>query len=1041
MIGEKVNNRYILHHVINIGGMGVIYRASDLLLRGTPDEFVALKRVLAGTTNKTDASRGRVALAREFHVLATLRHPNIISVLDYGFDNGGMPFYTMELLEDAQTFTAAGKDLSLDEQVQLFIQLLQALAYLHRHHIVHRDIKPANVLVAPNNHLKVLDFGLASLHEQSAANNMVGTLKYMAPELLVHQPSTLTSDLYAAGLLAFEMITSTYPYEEVNTQQLLHDILSKSVDMTPLHMVAHQHGLDEVQRNRFVLIFERLLAKDPRARYTSAYEVIEELCITLNMPLPAENAAIRAGYIESARFVGRDEELRLLEDALAQVIPPLEGEPLRQESGGSMWLIGGEGGIGKSRLLEELRIRALVRGVLVLSGNGDAEVKRPFAWWGDVVRRLIIEVPITDYECALLKYIVPDLPRILDRNIDDIKPDENRGDFYKRLSHLIIDLLRRATQENQRAVVLLLDDLHAADEESFLPLQELQTAIPEFRLLVIGAYRDEDVQSDAWLRLPDANHIQLNRLNLDAITQLTVYMLGETGAQPHVIDLIQRETEGNLFFLVEVIRALAEDAGGLQNIGLITLPEHVLVGSVERLIQRRLDRVPPESRALLRLAAVAGREIDIRLLSHIIMRGDAPTVPVGNLDAWLVMCAEASVLEVRDNVWRFTHDKLREYIIGHLSNDEFRKFHRLIAESLTELYGDSPHYFARLAYHWRKARDYHKEREYAILAGEYAFQHGNARQAIYYLARALQLDAELTTDNAIHTHLLLNLGLSYIQTGDLSRAQGILNRVLQEYRTADDTYGQGKTLLGLGRLYHAFGEYKVALHYLSECLDIMMGLGKKADIAHALVEIGQIQIALDRYESAVRTLLEARSIFQELNNQHGMALALQEIAHVMLEQGALGEARAYFHEAQTFLLQADDYRGVVASDLSLSEIALQDEDAQTALYHIMKALRQALNIGAIPLLLQGIGLYAQWLFQQGDGEQAAELVGMVWHHATTDGDLRTEFAPFIKRLKANLNPTAYMAAFSRGEFRNPQMVARNILSHNNLDTRIENHHS
>ena len=636
---------------------------------------------------------------------------------------------------------------------------------------------------------------------------------------------------------------------------------------------------------------------------------------------------------------------------------------------------------------------------------------------------------------------MPDLPRILDRNIEDVVLDENRGDFHKRLSHLIVDLLRRATHDNQRAVVLLLDDLHAADEASFSPLQELQASIPEFRLLVVGAYRDEDVQGDAWLRLPDAKHIQLKRLNLDAITQLTVHMLGETGAQPHVIDLIQRETEGNLFFLVEVIRALSEDAGGLQNIGLITLPEHILVGGIERLIQRRLDRVPPALRPLLHLAAVAGREIDMRLLSHVVMREDAPTVPAGNLDAWLVMCAEASVLEVRGNVWRFTHDKLRDYIISHLDHDEFKNFHRLIAESLTELYGDLPHYFARLAYHWRKVGDHHKEQHYAILAGEYAFQHGNARQAIYYLSRALQLDAEHATNSTTHTRLLLNLGLSFIQAGDLSRAQGVLNRVLQEYQAAGDIYGQGKALLGLGRLHHAFAEYKVALYYLSECLDMMMGLDEKADIALALVEIGQVQMALSRYESAVRTLLEARSIFQTLNNRHGMALTLQKIAHVMLAQGALGEARAYFHEAQTLLRQADDYHGVASCDLSLSKIALQDKDAQTALYHITKALRLALNIGATPLLLQGVSLYAQWLSQRGDDEQAAELIAMVSHHAAADVDLRIELASFIEQLKTRLTSTAYTAAFSRGQLRNPQIVARNILARNAPNPRMENHHS
>lgn len=103
----------------------------------------------------------RMTITREFKTLASLRHPHIINVLDYGFNEKREPYFTMELLQGAQDFLSAEVE-TIEEKIQLAIQLLQALAYLHRRGVVHRDLKPANALVIHRDQLKLLDFGLAS---------------------------------------------------------------------------------------------------------------------------------------------------------------------------------------------------------------------------------------------------------------------------------------------------------------------------------------------------------------------------------------------------------------------------------------------------------------------------------------------------------------------------------------------------------------------------------------------------------------------------------------------------------------------------------------------------------------------------------------------------------------------------------------------------------------------------------------------------------------------------------------------------------------
>ena len=150
------------------------------------------------------SAEGLSALAEEFRTLTTLRHPNVISVLDYGFDAAGQPFYTMELLVQAEPLLQFAHGRPLKQQLELVIQVLHALTYLHRRGIVHRDLTPSNVLVVsgPEGPLvKVLDFGLAIDAERGNTTSAAGTLLYMAPEIFHGEPASVASDLYAIGAM------------------------------------------------------------------------------------------------------------------------------------------------------------------------------------------------------------------------------------------------------------------------------------------------------------------------------------------------------------------------------------------------------------------------------------------------------------------------------------------------------------------------------------------------------------------------------------------------------------------------------------------------------------------------------------------------------------------------------------------------------------------------------------------------------------------------------------------------------------------------
>ena len=160
--GGLIGSRYEVINELARGTTGAVFRALDRLT----GHVVILKRLRMPASSATEPLTGdaalqeRLALAQEFRLLASLRHPNIISVLDYGFDGNGHPYFSMDQAENALTIIEAGANQPIAVQIELLVQTLRALAYLHRHGIIHRDLKPANIVVT-GGQVKVLDLGLS----------------------------------------------------------------------------------------------------------------------------------------------------------------------------------------------------------------------------------------------------------------------------------------------------------------------------------------------------------------------------------------------------------------------------------------------------------------------------------------------------------------------------------------------------------------------------------------------------------------------------------------------------------------------------------------------------------------------------------------------------------------------------------------------------------------------------------------------------------------------------------------------------------------
>ncbi len=919
MLQELINNRYYLEAELGRGGMGIVYRARDTLLQ----RDVAVKVLWASALG----SQGRARLLREAQAAASLNHPNIINIYDAG-DANNVPYIVMELLDGESLYEHRPQD--LETTLDILRQICDALDHAHARGIIHRDLKPENIIVTSQGVAKLTDFGLSRsvTGRISQEGVIVGTVYYLAPEQALRQDIDHRADLYALGVLMYEMIAGRLPF----TAEEPLGVISQHLNAPVVPPSTYNPNIPPVLE-RLIL---RLLSKAPEDRPNSAAQVRQVLdhlqdAVELFEPPAALSPIDR---LARGKLVGRQEEI-------AQVRELWRGI----QSGAAtqnVLAICGEPGVGKTPLVKEIRSRAQVTGARVLLGECYASGSAPYAPITQVIRQsLPLPEGIPDLVLADLNALVPDLvARPLPVN-PPLSPLSEQQRLFESLFSLF------ATLAERQPLVLIVEDAQWADGSTLAFLRHLarRSRATHLRLAIVLTFRPEDREGNQALKevLFDLTQERL-LMPLDLLPytrEQTRLLLENMFVQPisdEFLDAIFKITEGNLYFIEELCKALIEE-GNLYNDGgqwnLCDLSDLDLPNSVRRALQFRIKRLPPHAQDLLRLAAVIGREFDYAILRLACEMQDEDAM-IEALEQ-----AQASQLisevegrphnggKVANERFAFAHGLIAATLRDDLSSLRRHRLHRRVAAAIEKV---NPDDLEALAYHYSQSGNVEKARFYTIRAGDRARSLYANQEALRFYSEAL----ELTPPNHPDRFRILQARAQvYDVLAQRAEQRADIDAMLALAEAQDDDALRCDALIALADLF-LVSENVLVREPARQAVELAQRLKDPVREARALRAVGWGAWIRHDFHESLHALETAVARFRQagLVAQAAEALGLLSLATGSQGMGELSVSQKYAEDAVQLSRSASDPR---QEAISLRRLAIA--------YHDQQDYERALEIG------------------------------------------------------------------------------------------------
>lgn len=581
-------------------------------------------------------------------------------------------------------------------------------------------------------------------------------------------------------------------------------------------------------------------------------------------------------------------------------------------------VVSGEAGIGKSRLLTEVRLTAREAGFAVLQGHCfERDATFPFSALTDLLRSQLREWPVAEAR-PVLDPVAPELVKLvpelvaLSPSLVPTPPLEAEQE-RRRLFHALMQSFLLAAQENPLLVVM--EDLHWADETTLDFLvhccRTLSSATRQKPIRLLLTYRTEDAPPPMRHMLADLDRLRLvEELRLEQLTRAETEVMVRAilglnrPLRREFLDQLYALTEGNPFFVEELLKSIdGTNDADRQVFDTLEVPR-----TVADAVARRSELLSPAARRLMEVAAVTGQRFDLPRLQTMIGTDTGSLI-----EQVKELVARQLVVEEAAGRFRFRHALTRQAVYSGLLSTERASYHRALTTAIEAEAGahpvDDDLRLVDLAYHSYEGGMWEKARRYCELAGLRAQQRFAPSVCVVHISHAIAADEHLGSSR--DPSLLRVRASAYELLGEFQHAWSDLDMAIEAARQAHDREAEWEGLMALGSLWLS-RDYDRAGSYFRDALSLARLLGDQRRIAHSLNRVGNWQMNLGDPPAALLQHNEALAIFEAVNDTEGMAATLDLLGMTSYHLVQPLRQMSYHREAVKLFRQLGNRQGAIA---------------------------------------------------------------------------------------------------------------------------------